>query len=121
MTDAQHTHIGAPDVDHGHVELSAVVLSDEFVSTDAPASPEVAEYAHVHPTYDGSLHLALPVAQAADLVAKGWGAPHPWAGTRLTPGFVMVFGPRDAEELETVAGVLAASHRYASTPDGDDR
>jgi phospholipase/carboxylesterase len=83
--------------------------------------PEVAEYAHVHPTYDGSLHLALPVAQAADLVAKGWGAPHPWAGTRLTPGFVMVFGPRDAEELETVAGVLAASHRYASTPDGDDR
>ncbi|GAA2067585.1 1,2-phenylacetyl-CoA epoxidase subunit PaaC [Leifsonia soli] len=45
MTDAQRTHIGAPDVDHGHVELSAVVLSDEFVSTDAPASSEVAEYA----------------------------------------------------------------------------
>lgn len=33
------------DTDHGHVELSAVTLSDEFVSSDAPASPSVAEYA----------------------------------------------------------------------------
>lgn len=90
---------------------------------DAPAGPaeaflvpQVAEFAHLHPAYDGSLHLALPAAQAADLVAKGWGTPHPWAGTRLTPGFVMVFGPRDADELEIVAGVLSASHDYASTP-----
>ncbi|MFF2053252.1 1,2-phenylacetyl-CoA epoxidase subunit PaaC [Leifsonia sp. NPDC058194] len=30
---------------HGHVELSTVTLSAEFVSTDAPASPDVAEYA----------------------------------------------------------------------------
>jgi ring-1,2-phenylacetyl-CoA epoxidase subunit PaaC len=30
---------------HGHVELSAVTLSEEFVSADAPASPAVAEYA----------------------------------------------------------------------------
>lgn len=28
----------------------------------------------------------------------------------------MVFGPRDAAELEVVTAVLAASHRYASTP-----
>ena len=33
------------DIDHGHVELSAVTLSDEFVSSDVPPSPEVAEYA----------------------------------------------------------------------------
>lgn len=84
--------------------------------TEAFLVPQVAEFAHLHPEYDGSLHLALPAAQAADLVAKGWGTPHPWAGTRLTPGFVMVFGPRDADELEIVAGVLSASHDYASTP-----
>lgn len=78
--------------------------------------PQAAEFAHLHPAYDGSLHLALPPAQAADLVARGWGTPHPWAGTRLTPGFVMVFGPRDTAELEIVAGIVAASHAYASTP-----
>ncbi|NUQ89817.1 MAG: phospholipase [Glycomyces artemisiae] len=76
--------------------------------------PAVREFAHLHPAHDGSLHLALPAAQAADLVAQGWGAPHPWAGGRLTPGFVMVFGPRDTAELEVVAGIVAASHAYAS-------
>jgi phospholipase/carboxylesterase len=38
---------------------------------------------------------------------------HPWAGTRLSPGFVMVYGPRDETELATVAGVVATSHAYA--------
>jgi phospholipase/carboxylesterase len=81
---------------------------------DAYLVPAAREFAHLHPGYDGSLHLALPPEQAADLVAKGWGAPHMWAGTRLSAGFVMVFGPRDREELETVAGIVEASHAYAS-------
>jgi phospholipase/carboxylesterase len=51
---------------------------------------------------------------AEDVVAKGWGTPHPWAGSRLTAGFTLVFGPRDAPELEIVAGIVAASHAYAS-------
>ncbi|MGO4598418.1 luciferase domain-containing protein [Terrabacter sp. 2RAF25] len=78
--------------------------------------PQAREFAHLHPAYDGSLHLALPTDQAADLVARGWGTPHPWAGGRLTPGFVMVFGPRDDAELEVVAGIVAASHAFASAP-----
>ncbi|PVG81460.1 phospholipase [Nocardioides gansuensis] len=94
-----------------------LTLEDPAGPTQAFLVPEASEFAHLHPSYDGSLHLALPPAQAADLVAKAWGAPHPWAGTRLTPGFVMVFGPRDARELETVAGIVAASHTYASTAD----
>jgi phospholipase/carboxylesterase len=76
--------------------------------------PQVGEFAHLHPAYDGSLHLALPPDQARDLVAQGWGTPHPWAGSRLTAGFTLVFGPRDAHELEIVAGIVAASHAYAS-------
>ena len=75
--------------------------------------PEVGEFAHLHPEYDGSLHLALPVDLAADLVRQGWGRPHMWAGVRLTPGFVMVFGPRDEAELAVVEAVLATSHAFA--------
>jgi phospholipase/carboxylesterase len=74
----------------------------------------VGEFAHVHPGYDGSTHVALPSALAADAVAKGWAVAHPLAGVRLTPGMVMVFGPRNAHELETVVGVLATSHAWAS-------
>lgn len=76
--------------------------------------PEIREFAHLHPGYDGSLHLALPRHLAADVVAKGWGTPHPWAGSRLTAGFTLVFGPRDAAELDVVEGIVAASHAYAA-------
>lgn len=76
--------------------------------------PQVGEFAHLHPSYDGSLHLALPADQAADVSAKGWGRPHMWAGTRLGPGFMLIYGPRDHDELVTVQGIVAASHAYAA-------
>ena len=76
--------------------------------------PQVDEFAHLHPAYDGSLHLVLPQDLAADVTAKGWGRPHMWAGTRLSPAFMMVHGPRDEDELATVVGIVAASHAYAS-------
>lgn len=92
----------------------AFTLPDGDGPDDAFLVPRAREFAHLHPGYDGSLHLALPPAQAADLVARGWGVPHPWAGTRLSAGFVMLFGPRDEDELEVVTGVVEAAHGYAS-------
>jgi phospholipase/carboxylesterase len=77
--------------------------------------PEAGEFAHLHPSYDGSLHLVLPPELAADVSAKGWGRPHMWAGTRLSPGFMLVHGPRDPEELATVRGIVAASRAYATS------
>ena len=76
--------------------------------------PQFAEFAHLHPSYDGSLHVVLPPELAADVSTKGWGRPHMWAGTRLSPGFMLVHGPRDEDELATVRGIVAASHAYAS-------
>ncbi len=76
--------------------------------------PQVGEFAHLHPSYDGSLHLVLPVDLASDVSTKGWGRPHMWAGTRLSPGFMMVYGPRDDDEFATVLGIVRASHAYAS-------
>lgn len=76
--------------------------------------PEVREFAHLHPTFDGSLHVALPVHLAADVVAKGWGRPHPWAGSRLTEGFTLVFGPRDPAEIDIVEAIVATGHAYAA-------
>jgi phospholipase/carboxylesterase len=37
-----------------------------------------------------------------------------WAGTRLSPGFMLVHGPRDDVELATLRGIVAASHAYAT-------
>lgn len=65
------------------------------------------EFAHVHPEGDGSLHLTLPPAVHGAVEAAGWGEPHPISGTML------LFGPRDRRELETVWQVLLASYRFA--------
>lgn len=81
---------------------------------DAFLVPRAGEFAHLHPSHDGSLHLALPPALAADAVAKGWAVAHPLAGVRLARGMVMVYGPRDDAELATVAGIVETSHAYAT-------
>ncbi len=91
----------------------AFTLVDAAGPEDAFLVPSVGEFAHLHPEHDGSLHLVLPVDLAADAVARGWAQPHMLAGIRLSPGMVLVYGPRDDAELETVAGIVAASHAYA--------
>jgi phospholipase/carboxylesterase len=81
---------------------------------DAFLVPRAGEFAHQHPSYDGSLHLALPPALAADAVARGWAVAHPLAGIRLARGMVMIYGPRNEAELATVAGIVETSHAYAT-------
>ncbi len=91
-----------------------VVESEEARGpSEAFIVPDVGEFAHLHPRYDGSLHLVLPTPLAFDALLKGWGVAHPLAGIRLTPGMVMIFGPRDPAELEIVTGIVRASHAFA--------
>ena len=68
------------------------------------------EFAHVHPAGDGSLHMTLPPLVHAEVLAKGWGEPHPISGTML------VFGPRDHYELEVIWQLVITSYRYALGP-----
>ncbi len=65
------------------------------------------EFAHLHPPHDGSLHLTLPAGAYDEVRRKGWGEPHPISGT------MMLFGPRDADELEVAWRVLLLSYRFA--------
>jgi phospholipase/carboxylesterase len=81
---------------------------------DAFLVPRVGEFAHLHPEYDGSLHVALPPALASDAIKKGWAVAHPLAGIRLTRGMVMLYGPRDRDELEVVLALATNSHSYAT-------
>ncbi|MFC7359843.1 luciferase domain-containing protein [Nocardioides astragali] len=108
-----------PGVDVGPSRISVpgargFTLRDGSDDEQAHLVAQVGEFAHLHPEYDESLHLVLPPDLAADVSTKGWGRPHMWAGTRLSPGFTMVHGPRDEDELATVRGIVAASHAYAS-------
>jgi len=92
----------------------AFTLADRSGPQDAFLVPEVGEFAHLHPTHDGSLHVALPPHMAADIITKGWGVAHPLAGLRVTPGMVMIFGPRTQPELDIVCAVVTFSRSWAN-------
>ena len=92
----------------------AFVLDD---STPTPASAVfmvAREFAHIHPPVDGSLHMVLPPHIVRQVVERGWGEQHPVARLGLLPiTTLMIYGPRDPEELEVVLRLLAASWSYA--------
>ncbi len=62
------------------------------------------EFAHVHP--DGSLHLSLPPDRAREAVAAGWAEQHPMARRSGNESLVLLYTPRDFEELEVVVGLI---------------
>ena len=76
------------------------------------------EFAHLHPPGDGSLHMALPPDIVETVVENGWAEYHPLAGRHGLPrNIVMVYGPRDEDELEIVAALVRASHDHACRAD----
>ncbi len=70
------------------------------------------EFAHVHPEPDGSLHTSLPPEVAADAIEAGWAEQHPLA-RHFHPGLVMLYAPRDEDEVEVVVGLIVDALRFA--------
>jgi phospholipase/carboxylesterase len=72
------------------------------------------EFAHVHPPYDGSMHMRLPDDQVVELLERGWGEHHPLVPEgKLPPNCVMVYGPRDEGEIGVVMSLIEASYDFA--------
>jgi len=69
------------------------------------------EFAHLHPAPDFSLHAALPRDLMVEAVETGWAEPHPIARLGLIPDtIVMLYAPRDENELDVVADLVTAAH-----------
>lgn len=93
----------------------ALVLEPELAVGPKEAFLVGREFAHPHPGEDHSLHMALPEPVAEAACAAGWAELHPLARTGEAPRtLVMVFAPRDASELDVVAGLVEASYQFAS-------
>ncbi|KKK20223.1 hypothetical protein ARAM_004875 [Aspergillus rambellii] len=77
------------------------------------------EVCHSHPS-DGSLHLTLHPADVKLVLERGWAQRHPlaresWWWRRIVPtGFVMIYAPRDAEELKCVVEIIRAAAWWVS-------
>jgi hypothetical protein len=91
-----------------------------WLREELPAGPQEAfmigrAFAHIHPMPDGSLHVALPPEVAQEAMRKGWAEQHPVARMGYIPqNVVMIYAPRDAQEIEVVAGLVDEACRYAS-------
>lgn len=88
-------------------ESRAFHLTAEYASGPRSAFQRGHEFAHIHPSSDGSLHLTLPPDTYEAVLAAGWGEPHPVSGT------MMVYGPRNPAELEVVWEIVQTSYRFA--------
>ena len=77
------------------------------------------EVAHIHPQTNGggSLHVRLPEDHAATVVDEGWGEYHPFAIDGTIPNLVMVYAPRDDEDLKVVMTIVGAAVAYATSTD----
>ncbi len=72
------------------------------------------EFVHIHPPSDGSLHVALPPAMVEAVMDCGWAEIHPVALRGMIPmNIVMVFGPRDEEEIDVVMNLVETSRQRA--------
>lgn len=73
------------------------------------------EFAHLHPPSDGSLHMVLAPDVVDSVIENGWAERHPLAGRHGLPAnIVMVYGPRDQDELAVVEDLVRASHTFAT-------
>jgi Family of unknown function (DUF5519) len=72
------------------------------------------EFAHLHPDPDHSLHAMLPTDVVTEAVEAGWAEPHPVALRGLIPSnAVMLYAPRDEQELDVIERLVRASHAFA--------
>jgi Family of unknown function (DUF5519) len=73
-----------------------------------------AEFAHLHPPPDSSLHAALPPPVAAEAIARGWAEVHPVARMGLIPeNVVMIYAPRDDSEVGVVLDLVRSALAFA--------
>src|SRR5215208_5618553 len=108
-----------PNVEERPSAISVPGARALWLREDVPAGPQEAflierEFAHIHPIPDASLHAALPPEVAQEAMEKGWAEQHPVARMGYIPqNVVMLYAPRDAEEIGVVAGLVVEANRYA--------
>jgi Family of unknown function (DUF5519) len=110
---------GFPGVEEQRSEIRSVPGARALcLAAEEEAGPPEAfisgrEFAHLHALPDSSLHMVLPEPLATEAVEAGWGEFHPQAGSAVPPTTVLVFAPRDAEEIDVVLGLLRRSYEFA--------
>lgn len=92
----------------------AMCMEDDHTCESCNAFMVGTEFAHFHPQPDYSMHLGLAREDAEKVIAKGWGEWHPLiARGILPPNIIMMYAPRDEDELSAAKLILKRSYDFA--------
>ena len=92
----------------------AMCLEDEHTCESCNAFMIGTEFAHFHPHPDYSMHLGLPKKDAEIIINRGWGEWHPLIERGfLPPNIIMMYAPRNENELEVAKFILGRSYDFA--------
>ena len=97
-----------------HPAERAIWLRDQIPAAPGDVFLGNREIGHFHP-WDGSLHIVLDPELAEAAVTAGWAEVHPVALAGLAPrNRVMLYGPRNEAEADTIFGLIAAAVQRAA-------
>lgn len=105
----------------GIEDRPSVILSWQGLSLEADldlVNPQAVisgrELGHIHD--DGSLHIFLDPARAAEAVEAGWAIDHPFAvqGDEGWDGFVMLYTPQTLEELNVIFQLIVDGFNFTT-------
>ncbi len=92
----------------------AMCMEEQHTCTSCNAFMVGTEFAHFHPHPDYSMHLGLPEEDAQLIIDKGWGEWHPLIKRGiLPPNIIMMYAPRNQEELDVSKFILEHSYHFA--------
>jgi hypothetical protein len=95
-------------------ECQALSLPDELSAGPPGAFIVDHEFCHLHPLPDSSIHLTLPRDVRERAIRRGWAEQHPASRARILPEtLVMVYAPRNSNELAVVLGMVWRSYQFA--------
>ncbi|KAG4429586.1 hypothetical protein IFR05_014935 [Cadophora sp. M221] len=105
---------------HDAIFVQSNLLQDPNSSIPASARISRGEIGHIH--HDASVHLYFSPADAKVLIEKNWAERHRLARTKPFLGrvnmfgvagtYLMIYGPRDEGELETMKTILENSVKF---------
>jgi phospholipase/carboxylesterase len=107
-----------PDVEVRDTVVSLPGARGFWLADDLPLKrPDVIvggrEFAHIHP--DGSLHASLDPETDRAAIETGWAIAHPWSDQRPGwEGFVMIYTPVSADELDVVFKLVLDSYNFVT-------
>lgn len=90
-------------------------LRDSTASNPTVVPVSHGEVGHIH-HFDGSMHIILSPSDTKTVIEAGWGELHGLAGDgRAAKTYMMIYSPRDKNELAITQKILEAAVKYAST------